>query len=246
MSHPARSWQAAPREPRLPDDEVHVWRIELDDAAQSPRDAANCLSEDETRRATAFHFEQDRTRFVAGRAALRRILASYTGQPPSELRFVYGEQGKPELVTPPGDAGLRFNLSHSRGLAICGVTRRREIGVDVERVRTRPNIERMAARFFSETENAALRSIPPKRRREAFFRCWTRKEAYLKALGSGIFGGSTTFDVTLSPDEPARLLRIHGNPHEAAHWTLHDLTPAPGFAGAVLAQGTTWSLRLLV
>ena len=175
---------------------------------------------------------------------MRRILASYCEVSAAEVRFTYGDHGKPELATPQGDSGLRFNLSHSRGLALCGVTRERLIGVDVERIRARSNIERVAERFFSTAENAALRSIPREQQREAFFRCWTRKEAYLKAQGSGVFGGSTGFDVSLAPEEPARLQRVHGAPDEAARWTLRDLTPAASFVAAVLAQGTDWKLRL--
>jgi len=244
MTNSDTSWQNAPAKPGLPDDEVHVWRIDLDDDSRPLEETAACLTQDESLRASAFHFERDRLRFIAGRAALRRILASYCEVSPAEIRFTYGDQGKPELARPPGDSGLRFNLSHSRGLALCAVTRMRVIGVDVEKIRARSNIERVAERFFSTAENSALRSIPREQRREAFFRCWTRKEAYLKAQGSGVFGGSTGFDVSLAPEEPARLQRIQGDPDEAAPWTLRDLTPAAGFVAAVLAQGTDWKLRL--
>jgi len=237
-------WQTAPGNPELARDEVHVWRIDLDDLSRSSESAVACLSQDENERASAFHFDQDRLRFLAGRSTLRRILARYCELSPREIRFTYGDQGKPELATR-AETGLRFNLSHSRELALCGVTRDRTIGVDVERVRVRSNIERIASRFFSAVENAALRTIPAEQQREAFFRCWTRKEAYLKALGSGVFGGSTGFDVSLGPGEPARLLRVHDDPLEAARWTLCDLDPADGFVGAVLVRGTDWKLRLL-
>lgn len=244
MTNFESTWLSAPQATGLPDDEVHVWRIDLDDVSSRSRADVTCLSQDEVQRAEAFHFDRDRKRFVAGRAAVRGILASYREVTPAEIRFSYGEQSKPELKSPPGDSGLRFNLSHSRGLAICGVTDQKAIGVDVERIRARSNIERVATRFFSQFENEALRSTPAEQQREAFFRCWTRKEAYLKALGSGLFGGSTGFDVSLAPEEPARLLRIHGDPGEAARWTLRDLTPADGYVAAVLAYGTDWKLRL--
>jgi 4'-phosphopantetheinyl transferase len=224
-------------------DEVDLWRIALDDPHRSPEALRRDLTDDELRRADAFHFERDRRRFVVARAALRRILAKSTGLQPGALSFRYGDQGKPRLLTPNGDDGLRFNLSHSRGLAICGVTRGQEIGVDVERVRTRVEIDRIAQRFFSPREYQALRSIDPERRREAFFRCWTRKEACLKAIGRGIFSGSTRFDVTLLPDEPAQLIEIRDEPTKASRWTVRDLSPEAGFVGAVVTSGRLDSLR---
>jgi len=244
MTDRAPTFRTGGGEPPPAGDAVQLWRIALDDPAWSVGSLMRDLAQDEIRRAGAFHFDRDRRRFVVGRAVLRRILAGRSGLRPSELRFAYGDQGKPRLVTPPGNAETRFNLSHSRGVAICGVTRGREIGVDVERVRQGVEIERIARRFFSARENRSFRSILPDRRREAFFRCWTRKEAYLKATGRGVFGGSTRFDVTLSPDEPARLIEVHDDPVEASRWRLQDLSPAPGYVGAVVTAGDAEATRL--
>jgi 4'-phosphopantetheinyl transferase len=137
---------------------------------------------------------------------------------------------------------LRFNVSHSHGLALYAVTRRRKIGIDIERVRPISGPEQLAARFFSAGENAELCALPEHVKHEAFFNCWTRKEAYVKARGEGLSLPLNQFDVSLNPGEPARLLRVERDPQEAARWSLQGLTPAPGYVAALAVEGHGWRL----
>lgn len=193
-------------------------------------------------RAELFHFEQDRKRFIVGRGVLRTILALYLGTEPSRLQFCYGPHGKPYLADRLGDATLRFNLAHSHELALYAFTRGREIGVDLEYIRYMPGVEQIAARFFSTRENAVLHALPTSQKQEAFFNCWTLKEAYIKAIGNGLAQPLDKFDVSLAPGEPARLLSVEGAPEEASRWSLKALTPAPGYVAALAVEGHDWRL----
>lgn len=236
------SWREPPADLPLRAGEVHAWAIFLDPAPVERDRLASLLSSDERSRANAFYFERDRRRFTVGRGALREILGGYAGDRPERLRFRYGERGKPELAEPADGEPLCFNLSHSHGLAVCAVTRRREIGVDVERIRPNLRVDQIVERFFSAREKAAFRLLPPERKREAFFKCWTRKEAYQKSRGEGFFRSPAGFDVTVEPDEPPRLLHVEGLPGEASRWSFRELAISPDYAGAVIVEGSDWTL----
>lgn len=236
-------WQPAAHPPALTADAVHVWRIALEIGDSLHSRLRDILAVDERQRADRFHFEKDRRHFTAGRGALRTILAGYLGRRPEEIRFTYTNYGKP-LLTGANEA-LRFNLSHSHGLALLAVTLGREIGVDIEFIRD--NLERdgelLAERFFSPREVATLRSLPPEMRREAFFHCWTRKEAYIKAHGMGLSLPLDQFDMTLHPEEPAALLATRHDPAEARRWSMRSLLPAEGYVGALAVEGHSWRLE---
>lgn len=219
-------------------DEVHVWNIDLN---RDPSPFLDLLSVEELRRAECFRFEQDREHFLVARGMLRALLARYLGAAPTALCFVYGEHGKPRLVAP--ETGLRFNLSHSHGRALIAVAEGRDVGVDLEYVHRRVAEERVARRYFSPEEVAALRALPPAERKAAFFRGWSRKEAYLKARGDGIHYGLRHFTVSLAPDEPAALLANTLHPEEVTRWTLRNLDVGPDFAACVAAEGSGWTLR---
>jgi 4'-phosphopantetheinyl transferase len=203
---------------------------------------AQTLSEEEHRKAKCFHFEQDRKRFIVGRGVLRTILGLYLGVEPSLLRFCYNSHGKPYLADRFGGGALQFNLSHSHELALYAFTRGREIGVDLEYIRYIPDAEQIAASFFSARENTVLHTLPTSQKQETFFNCWTRKEAYIKAIGNGLAQPLDKFDVSLAPGEPARLLSVDGAPEEASRWSLKALTPAPGYVAALAVEGHNWSL----
>jgi 4'-phosphopantetheinyl transferase len=192
------------------------------------------LSEDEQRRAHRFHFAEDRRRFTVARGVLRALLARYLGNNPATLQFVYNIHGKPRL---PENHPLRFNVSHSGGLALYAVAWNREIGVDIERLRPEFAGEAIAERFFSRNEVAILRSLPPPLVVTAFFNCWTRKEAYIKARGKGLAIPLDQFDVSLHPGEPAQVHQDRESPAETGRWAIWDLSPAPGFAGAAAVEG---------
>jgi 4'-phosphopantetheinyl transferase len=220
----------------LPDSHVHIWRASLDVAPALLETLCGTLAADERARAARFRFARDRARFIAGRGVLRAILARYLERAPGAITFRYGPSGKPALHDENGSDDLRFNVSHAGGVALYAMTRGREIGVDIEATRTEIETERIAARFFSPREIATLRSLPPEQRHDAFFRCWTRKEAYVKARGAGITTALDAFDVSLAPDEPAAILAIR-EAGAAGHWSLHHLVPGPGAVGAVAVAG---------
>jgi len=171
------------------------------------------------------------------------ILGRYLKMEPERLHFCYGPKGRPELGLDTGGRTLRFNVSHSRGLALYGVTRDRDIGVDVEHIRPDLAGTKIAERFFSPREAATLRELPAEVCQRAFFSCWTRKEAYLKAIGEGITLRLDQFDVSVTPGGPVTLLSINGDPKEASCWSLKELDPEPGYVGALAVKGHGWDLR---
>lgn len=233
---------AGPEEAIRSEDGIDVWCAALDLAAEELARLEQTLAAEERARAGRFVFERDRNRFVAARGLLRQILAAYVGTPPEALRFRYSTKGKPALEGE--EAGLDFNLAHSGGLALYAVTWRRPVGVDVERVREDIDVEGIAGRFFSPTEAAALRATPQAERVQAFFRCWTRKEALLKAWGEGLPFGLDRFTVSLAPGE-ARILEAPFAPAEPACWQLYPLEPAPEFVGALAVRGGAGRVRCL-
>jgi 4'-phosphopantetheinyl transferase len=203
---------------------------------------AHTLSPDERVRAGRFRFERDRRRFVTRRGLLRRLLNGYVGIDPSRLQLGYGAAGKPVLAQISGRSKLRFNLSHSGGLALYAFTLAREVGIDLERTRPVSEAETIAGRFFSTGERKLLRGLPRTQQQEAFLNCWTRKEACLKATGVGFGLPPERIEVSLAPGQPARLLSIDGDPQEAARWCLQNLTPAPGYVAALVVEGHGWRL----
>ncbi len=222
----------------LPPREVHIWRVALEMDPAGLEALQQTLAPEERARAAQFHFSKDRRHFIAARGTLRDILARYLHRDPARLQLCYGPAGKPALA--PGQAqDVRFNLSHSHGMALFAVTRIGEIGIDVERIEADVARERVAERFFSPQEVSALRALPAHLQPEAFFNCWTRKEAYVKARGDGLRIPLDSFDVALIPGEPAAFLRGAG-----PQWSLQALMPAPDYVSAIAAEGHGWRLRL--
>jgi 4'-phosphopantetheinyl transferase len=219
------------RLPRV--DELHLWWVDLDGVEADEWSMHTLLSDDEQARAARYVRGLDRRHFVVARGALRRLLGRYLATAPAAVRLAYGHRGKPRLDGGCGGADVRFNLSHSGGLALIGVTRGREVGVDIERVRDDIDMDAFAAHSFSPRELAALRGLTPPARREAFFACWTRKEAYVKARGDGLAIPLSGFDVSLAPDERAALLEVRADPVEASRWSLLAPAAPPGYAAAV-------------
>jgi 4'-phosphopantetheinyl transferase len=229
-------WPQAPTQPSLADHEVHVWSVSLDVGANE-----DWLSQDEKLRASRFRFERDRTRYLVRRTALRALIGRYTGVPPWDIAFEYSDRGKPRLAPRLETRRLSFNLSHSHDLALLAFTRHSELGLDVERLRPLDDAMAIARRFFSPAENAALNKIAPELRREAFFTCWTRKEAFVKATGEGLQRPLDSFDVSLAPNEPARLLRVSGG--DSSAWSLYHLQPTEGFIGALAVRSRPSAVR---
>ena len=225
------AWETPVRWPRLRDDEIHVWCVELDEAADAAALAA-CLSAGERGRAGGLPSSAHRRRFVAARATLRQLLGRYLGQEPGAVVFAHGAHGKPFL--PQG--GLHFNVSHTQGLALYAIASAREVGVDVEWMRPQVAHERIAARFFALEEREMLAQVPAEERRVAFYHIWTRKEAYLKARGDGLAAGLDTFAVSL---EAEALLRSG----EGRRWKLVAWEPAVDYVAALCGAGVDWRMR---
>jgi 4'-phosphopantetheinyl transferase len=222
--------------------DVHVWRASLELSAEHVQRLRQTLAADEIARAERFYFEKDRKHFIVARGVLRVILSRYLGLDPTQLEFSYSSYGKPALTTSPGKDWLRFNLSHSHELALYAITYGREVGIDIEYMRDKVSSEAIAEHYFSPREVTVLRALPVSLRREAFFTCWTRKEAYIKARGEGLSFPLDHFDVSLVPGEPAALLHTLGDPHEASRWSLQALAPAMGYAAALAVEGHDWRL----
>jgi 4'-phosphopantetheinyl transferase len=230
-------WSPAPKDLRLVDNEVHVWRAQLDVPSPQVQGLRGILTDDELDRANRFSFEIDRQRFIAARGTLRSILSRYITICPGHLRFYYNQYGKPFLAPAFSSDLLNFNLSHSASMAVYAITRNMEIGVDIERVCSDVEYEEIADRFFSANEMAVLRTIPTEKKLEAFYHCWTRKEAYIKAHGKGLSLPLDSFDVSFAPWEPPMLLITKDEPQARSLWTLLDLKPGPGYMGALAVKG---------
>lgn len=238
-------WRPHGSTPALAADEVHVWRAWLDVEPDEFTRLAVTLAPDERGRSSRFRFVRDRRRFITARGILRHILARYVGRDPAALRFRYGPAGKPTLAYDSGADDLRFNVSHSHGMALYSLANRRETGVDVEWVQARIPSEPIAERFFSAREAAVLRALPDSARAEAFFTCWTRKEAYVKGRGDGLAVPLDSFDVSLIPGTTvAAPVTVHETPSCATTWRVRGLAPGMGYVGAVAAEGCDWGVRL--
>lgn len=242
MSSSQRAWDPEPALPSLGDDAVHVWRVWLDQPDPVVAGLSDTLSPDERRRAHRFRFARHGRHYIVGRGVLRAVLGHYLALPPGELGFTYGPAGKPALDALNDGGELQFNLSHSNELALYAVTRQRRIGIDVEYMRPLNDLLALAEGTFSAHEYAALSALSGAQQLPAFFNCWTRKEAYVKAMGDGLSQPLDAFDVSVVPGEPARLLRIADDPAAGARWTLRTFAPAPSYVAALAVEGRGWKL----
>lgn len=237
------SWLPAPPRPALPSDQVHVWCASLRLPPWRIEELGQWLSADELQRAERYRFQSDRDHFVASQGLLRCILSRYLEVKPHQLHFQHGPFGKPALVETLAGDTISFNLSHSTELALYVVARKRRVGIDVEAIRSLPDARLVAEQFFSPRENMALAAFPSDLREQAFFCCWTRKEAYLKARGEGLYLPLDQFEVSVAPGEPARLVKTLEGPEETERWSLRALWPAPGYAATVVVEGCGWDLK---
>jgi 4'-phosphopantetheinyl transferase len=222
--------------PVLGQDEIHVWHQNLTPGRADADTLGGLLSPDEMERALRFRSDANRNEFTVCRGTLRGLLGQYLGIPPKELSFEYSEYGRPSLATVFSKGDLEFNVSHSGGHALLGFARGRKIGLDIEKIRWDFGTSEIAERFFSEAERSALRDLPQEQRHEAFFRCWTRKEAFIKALGEGLSHPLDHFDVSLAPSVPAQLFATRPDANEARRWRIWDLQAPAGYAAALVAE----------
>ncbi len=219
---------------------VDIWQADLEVHPLELNRLQNSLSPDELDRAARLHFARDRRHFIVARAILRDILARYLHHPPPELRFSYSAHGKPSLARNWYSAGLRFNISHASSLAVYAISCHREVGIDIERIEPKWAVWEIADKFFTPNETATLRSLPANLLSEAFFNCWTRKEAYVKARGTGLQTALDSFEVSLAPGEQATFLS-----EGESGWSLKALPIDRGYVAAIAVEGHDWRPRFL-
>lgn len=230
-------WPAAsPSIWQLSQDEVHVWCARLESPAARLGDFERMLVDVERQRAGRFHFDADRQRYIVQHGLLRWLIGRYLGPDGAPARLVINPYGKPSL---PGSL-LRFNQSASGDVGLFAFAWGREVGVDVERVRLDFEHEQIAQSFFSPAEQVVWQSLPTEERPRAFFHCWTRKEAYLKAYGQGLSLPLGQFDVAFAPGESAGLLAARHAPAEVGRWKFLHLEPVQGYVGALVVEGDGW------
>lgn len=232
-----------PPMPFLTSSAVHVWSIPLGVREEILAALRDVLDDDERQRAARFHFERDARRFVVAHGAVRFLLAGYAQAQARDLRFQHSSYGKPSLQDPLSD--FHFSVSHSNDQALFAVARTREVGVDIEWIREDVETDILAERFFSPGERDSLRGLPPDQRVAAFFRCWSCKEAFLKAQGVGLSRSLDSFDVDVNVGCPARLIATRPDASEAERWSLRELAIAKGYAAAVAVDGAFGELSTL-
>jgi 4'-phosphopantetheinyl transferase len=236
-------WPSAPARPMLRVGEVHVWAASLEQSFASMAALEELLSPAERNRADRYRVDRERRRYVVAHGILRRVLAGYRSGDPRTLRFTTGKRGKPALSQETGPTAIRFNLAHAEEVALIAVTLDREIGVDIERVQPMSELDSIVENFFSRRERDTLRGMETTAKENAFYRCWTRKESYAKAVDDCLSVVLRGFDTMPSP------ARAHLPVFDAAQdrrgGTVHELLPAEGYVGAVAIDGpvrrlSTW------
>ncbi len=228
-------WEPRLEPPPLEGNEVHVWRIAL----QPEIGLADSLSDEERMHADRFFFSKDREAFKSSRNTLRILIGHYQDCRPETVEFYSGKYEKPALI----GEGLQFNISHSHRVGLLAFSRGRDVGVDVEKIDPAVNSDQLALHSFSYSENQEYQGLRPEEKLSAFYRGWTRKEAFIKATGEGLSYPLDRFDVSLSEGDSARLLRIEGSEENARHWGMRDLALTPEYAAAVVARGLDWKIR---
>jgi 4'-phosphopantetheinyl transferase len=222
---------------KLVEGEAHLWWIPLTASARAIELHRQVLPPDESGRAGRFYFEEHRLKFIIAHGALRRILSGYVRLPPRELKFTYGPKGKPEFSALQNPDRVRFNLSHSGDLALLAVARNQELGADVEFIKPDFGGMEIAERFFSASEVRTLFALDATERNAAFFSCWTRKEAFIKAVGEGLSLPLDSFDVTFAPGVKPELTRVEGSPSETSRWRMYDIPADPQYKAALVIEG---------
>lgn len=228
------NWPTPDKFPELSKQHVHVWCAQIDQLTDQLFQLKKLLSADETNRAEKFHFEKDRHRFIISRGLLRTILGHYAKIAPEQLEFHYTAHGKPELNSFPE---LQFNLSHAENIILCAFSSNYILGIDVEYLGHDCDMEEIAKRFFSPLEYQILKNLTGQKQRRAFFNGWTRKEAFLKAIGKGLSFSLSKVEVPLLPEETVTTLTIHDEQIKSQPWALHALSLASDYAAALVTKG---------
>jgi 4'-phosphopantetheinyl transferase len=234
--------QPLPEEPlSLKASEIHVWHISLRPIESRLSQLRASLSPDESARAERLAFEDARVRFISAHGALRTIIGRYVNEQPRALTFTAGRHGKPSLAGPRGAVeNVRFNLAHSHDFALIAVAHNREVGIDLERVRDNVDGLKLAERFFAPNEFERLQQLPEHQANRLFFTLWTCKEAYLKAIGTGLSVDLDRCEVLPGPEELVARVRLLGESSPHKDCLVRILSLGPDYVGAVAAEGEGW------
>lgn len=228
-------WQNSFSQPLLANNRAHVWRANLDLPTTEIERLAAVLSVDEIARANQFHFIEHRKRFIATRAILRQLLENYLEISPNKIELEYGNCGKPQLAASMGDNSLQFNISHSQEYALYGFTNHHLIGVDLEYLREMENITELSKRFFAHREFQLIADFSGREQLAAFYQLWTAKEAYLKAIGTGLSDSLTDIELTFNGRNP-KLQAIKGDISNAGKWSMYHFAPAPNYVSTIIVN----------
>lgn len=230
-------WQKTSEHIGLSLSQIHIWRASLDVDIDAEKAFWKTLSEKERERAERFRFPIHRTQFIAGRGILRKLLGQYLRQAPETIEFEYGEQGKPFLAKAnQRSSDLNFNISHSNGFAVFAFAQKMMFGIDLELIDPNIEFEVIAPRFFSKNEATTLFSLPVEKQPQAFFNCWTRKEAFIKACGGGLSMPLEQFEMTLLPEDLPKLLAIDWSQEEVVDWSVFSFLPEKNMVGALAVK----------
>ncbi|EAZ94199.1 4'-phosphopantetheinyl transferase family protein [Crocosphaera chwakensis] len=226
-------WKSPSKNLNINSQEVHIWKKNLEQSSINVQKSFKILNEDEKDKAQRFRFEKHQKRFTIARSSLKQILSYYLLISPQEIEFEYNDYGKPKLLDKINKLGLQFNVSHSEDIAIYGITCHSLIGVDIEYIRPMPEAENLAKRFFSKQEYEYISLLSSAEKEREFFKLWTVKEAYLKAIGKGISGGLEK--VEISPNEPIKFLNLPGFNREI--WQIFSFIPEDHYLAAIVFKG---------
>lgn len=232
-------WQPAPKKVFLDTNEVHVWHYNIEHSDNLQTELYAILSDAEQQKANEYHHENAKKEYIAAHGILRKILGEYIQVAAKNIDITIGAHGKPLLTAPFNE--IKFNLSHSNNHILVAVAKNREVGIDLENTLRKTNALKLAQRFFTERETQILSSLSDNQSRKAFFRAWCRKEAILKAMGTGISYGLDRFEVSLLPDESAKIINVLDD-EQRGKWTINDLPKIEHFASAVVVEGKGWEL----
>ena len=227
---------------KIGDGEVHVWYGSYNDMQPYLSLISHMLSRTEQMRAEKYHFPIDRDRYLVRHGVLRILTGLYLSIDPMQIRFGMNQYGKPVIQNTCRGDPLQFNISYSNEMVLFAFTRGRLIGVDIEFIKSIPDMDAIVESCFSSNENAEFNALPIKKRQEAFYHCWTQKEAFVKAIGDGLSRSLDHFDVSLTLGTDAELRRTAWDQYEAARWSLKTITLVPGYIASLAVEGSGWSL----
>ena len=232
-------WSKPPGNLTLLENEIHLWRANLDLPSVTINKLASSLSEDERTRANCFRFEQHRQHFIAGRGILRQLVANYLQVKSDLVIFEYSSRGKPHLASALNQGNLHFNVSHSQGWALYGFNYQRIIGVDLEFIKDNIDYKQLAKRFFTSQEVELINSYPAREQKTIFFQLWTAKEAYLKAKGDGLAGSLDSIQFTLNHNQEINLVAIKQDHKQASNWLIKNFIPQDNFVATIVVENSS-------